>query len=284
MGKLEAMKPPALFSNHRPAIIAALHLPPSPAIGRSSSSAIGGTIDYALRNAEKAVRAGIPALYIQDLGDLPAAKHIQPHTIAFLSVVGSKLREEFPDLVLGICTMSHGAREPLAIAQAISAQFVRIKVYTGAMVKAEGILEGCAHEAITYRAAIGAEQITILADVHDRTGKPLGAVSLAEAARSAAIHNRADALIVTGSSFEESMQMLKEVSAENLGVPILLGGGADDNKIARVLQVAQGAIVSSSFKPIDGWTHASMRAEWDFNRMLKFMQYVGEYGAPASDS
>jgi len=32
------------------------------------------------------------------------------------------------------------------------AQFVRLKVYVGAMVKAEGILEGLAYAAIQYRA------------------------------------------------------------------------------------------------------------------------------------
>jgi len=268
---MEALNQPSLFVKDRSVVVAALHLPPSPAVQRETS-ALRKILDFALRNAEKVVKAGIPAMYIQDIGDLPVQKKVQPHTVAFLSVVGAKLREEFPGLALGVCTMSHGAREPLAIAQAIDAQFVRIKVFTGAMVKSEGILEGCAQEAISYRTSIGAEHILILADVYDRTGIPLGEMPLVESARAAVVHNRADALILTGLTFNESIQMLKKVREANLGVPMLLGGGADEENIADVLNLADGVIVSSSFKPIGGWTQESMLAEWDLERMHRFMQ------------
>ena len=124
-----------LFSIKGPAIIAGLHLPPSPASNQTTSVPMDKIIEFALKNTEKAVRAGVPALYIQDLADLPVAPAVQPHTVAFLSVVGAAIRKEFPQLILGVCMMSHGGREPLAVAQAIGAQFVRIKVYTGAMEK-----------------------------------------------------------------------------------------------------------------------------------------------------
>ena len=165
-----------------PVVIAALHLPPSMASRLPAAIPMDETVDYVLRNIEKAVRAGVSAVYIQDIGDLPYAPKIQPHTIAYMSVVGAAIRKEFPELILGICMMNHGAREPLAVAQAIGAQFVRIKVYVGTMVKPEGILNGCAYEAITYRSQIGADGIAILADVYDRSGVPLGKAPLVDAA------------------------------------------------------------------------------------------------------
>jgi membrane complex biogenesis BtpA family protein len=268
------MEKPVLFNKKTPAIIAALHLPPSPAFNQPTSKPMDAIVEYALRNAEKAVRAGVPALYVQDLGDMPSPQHVEPHTVAFLSVVGAAIRSEFPQLTLGVCMMAHGARESLAVAQAISAQFVRIKVYTGAMVKAEGVLEGCAHEALTYRSRIGADDIAILADVYDRTGKPLGELPLVEAARFAGVHSRADGLILTGFSFDESLKMLAEVKEANLGVPLLLGGGAKAENIRRVLKVSDGAIVSSSFKPVGGWTKESMLAEWNYDRIAQFMEAV----------
>ncbi|HEY60800.1 MAG TPA: hypothetical protein G4N92_09000 [Anaerolineae bacterium] len=268
------MNTPALFTKGRPTIIAALHLPPSPASRHPSAQPIGKIIDYTLRNVDKAVRAGVPALYIQDLGDMPIAPQVQPHTVALLSVVGAKVRADFPDLVLGVCMMSHAAREPLAVAQAIGAQFVRIKVFTGVMVKSEGLLQGCAYEAIQYRAQIGAEDVAILADVYDHTGEPLGRLPLVEAARSAVVHNRADGLILTGFSFDESLKMLAEVHDADLGVPLLLGGGAKAENIVAALKVADGAIVSSSFKPISGWTQESILTEWDSERIVQFMQAV----------
>ena len=92
------------------------------------------------------------------------------------------------------------------------------------MVKAEGVLEGLAYEAIQYRAHLHATDIQILADVYDRTGKPMGRMPLEEEARWAAVHCRADGLILTGSSFSELMEMLSEVKAAESGRPIVVGG------------------------------------------------------------
>jgi hypothetical protein len=160
------------------------------------------------------------------------------------------------------------------VAQAIGAQFVRLKVYVGAMVKAEGILQGCAYEAIQYRAAIGAEEIKILADVYDRTGEPLGRLPIAEEARQAAVYGRADGLVLTGLSFAESLQMLADVRAARLNTPLLLGGGATAENIAQVLKVADGVVVSSAFKTTSGWTREALLAEWDADRVNFFMQSV----------
>ncbi|HLF02804.1 MAG TPA: BtpA/SgcQ family protein, partial [Anaerolineales bacterium] len=176
----------SLFTPGKLAVIAALHLPPFPASANPDAQSITVITEYAIRNTHYAVKAGVRALYLQDLGDYPVAPTVRPHTVAGVTAVGAALRREFPDLLLGVCLMSHGAREPLAIAQAIGAQFVRLKVYVGAMVKAEGVLQGCAHEAIQYRAQIKADDIAILADVYDRTGEPLGRMPLAEEARQAA--------------------------------------------------------------------------------------------------
>jgi uncharacterized protein len=269
---MEAMKPLSIFSDDQPAVIAALHLPPSPASQHPAAQSMVKTLAIALKNAEKAVKAGVPALYIQDLGDFPIAPTPQPHTVAILSVVGAAIRREFPDLVLGVCMMSHAAKEPLAIAQAIEAQFVRIKVYVGTMVKAEGVVEGCAYETIQYRSQIKADDIHILADVYDRTGQPLGRLPLAEEARWAAVFGRADGLILTGLSFAESMDMLSTVKEANLGVPLLLGGGATAENIGDVLQVADGVIVSSAFKTVSGWTKEALLDEWSFDRIAAFMR------------
>jgi membrane complex biogenesis BtpA family protein len=227
-----------------------------------------------LRNTEKAVRVGVSGLYIQDLGDYPWAPSIQPQTVAVLSVIAAALRREFPDLILGICTMSHAAREPLAIAQASGANFVRLKVYIGAMVKAEGVVEGNAHEAISYRSQLDAGDVAILADVYDRTGVPLGGLSLGEAATQAAVFGRADGLVLTGHVIDESLAMLSEVKGLDLGVPLLLGGGANADNIAQALAIADGVIVSSAFKPVGGWTHAGIPKDWDEAQIKGFMEAV----------
>lgn len=263
-----------LKGNNKKLIIGALHLPPFPGSGHPGRQSIGEIIDYAFRNIDLAARAGITAFYIQDLGDHPWGRKVQPHTIAGMSVVGRAIRERYPDLILGVCLVSNGAREVIAVGQAVGAQFVRIKVYVGAMVKAEGVLEGCAEEAIRYRFAIQAEEIAILADVHDRTGTPLGDMSLLEAAQGAALFGRADGLILTGRSIQESLAMLNEVRNSSLNVPLYLGGGANKDNIREVLNYADGVIVSTAFKRGGGWSRDSLQEDWDDVRINEFMGYV----------
>jgi len=265
------MRERKLFSHEAPTIIAALHLPPLPASHHPAAQSVSSIVDFCLRNAEKAINAGISSLYLQDLGDFPLAPKVQPHSVAALSVVGAALRREFPQLNLGICMMSHSAREPLAIAQAIDAQFVRLKVYVGIMVKAEGLIEGCAYEAIQYRAHLEAEDILILADVYDRTGAPLGRLPLADEARQAAVFGRADGLVLTGLSFPESMEMIKAVREAKLDTKLLLGGGANAANIQEVLKVADGVIVSSAFKSTSGWSREALLAEWESDLIGSFM-------------
>ncbi|HNY84397.1 MAG TPA: BtpA/SgcQ family protein [Anaerolineaceae bacterium] len=265
------MKPNLSFQKGKPTIIAALHLPPSPASGHPAAVDIKESTDFALANAAKAVKVGIPALYIQDLGDFPINPHVQPDTIARLSVIGAAVRREFPDLALGVCLMAHAAKEPLAIADAIQAQFVRIKVYVGAMVRAEGLLEGCAHQAISYRHQLQADDIKIFADVYDRTGQPLGRMPIEDEARQALVMGRADGVILTGLNVNESQEMLKAVDKAQLGQPLILGGGANVNNLAQFAELCNGIIVSSAFKTTTGWTREAMTAEWDLDRMRAFM-------------
>lgn len=259
-----------------PRIMAALHLPPLPASAHPDRKSMQEIREFALRNTEMAVKAGIHALILQDLGDHPVSRPIPPHIIAGVSVVGTWIREQYPELALGISLLGHGAREPLAIAQAIGAKFVRLKVYVGAMVKAEGLLEGCAAEAIQYQHQIGAENIAIFADVYDRTGEPLGRLPLVEEVRQATVFGRADAVVLTGKSFSETLEMISEVSNSDLRPPILIGGGVNAGNVNEALRVANGIIVSSAFKAVGGFTRESMRADWDAEKIAEFMRAVKE--------
>jgi predicted TIM-barrel enzyme len=159
----------------------------------------------------------------------------------------------------------------LAIAQAIGAKFVRLKVYVGAMIKAEGLLEGCAAEAIQYRHQIGAEDIAIFSDVYDRTGEPLGQLPLVEEVRQATVFGRADAVVLTGKSFTETLSTISEISNSDLNPPILIGGGVNAGNVKEALRVADGVIVSSAFKSISGFTRESLQTDWESGKIKEFM-------------
>ena len=204
-------------------------------------------IERAIADAQAYAQAGFDALMIQNVGDLPVAAQVGPETVAWLSALGSTIRSAVA-LPLGVCVLKNDGCAALAIAQAIGAVFVRIKVWVGAMVGAEGIVQGCAREVMHYRRAIGAEEITVFADVHDRTGVPLAGMTLEETAHEAVWFGKADGLVITGRNEVETLEWLQRVKRAAPDVPIWAGGGATTKNISRLLEVADGVIVATAAK------------------------------------
>jgi predicted TIM-barrel enzyme len=48
--------------------------------------------------------------------------------------------------------------------------------------------------------------------------------------------------------------------------------------VGQALQYADGVIVSTAFKSVDGWTRESLAVDWDEARMTKFMEAVLKFG------
>lgn len=251
--------------------IAALHLPPMPSASQPDACSMTEVVGYALRNAQVALDNGIDALYLQDLGDYPVARRSPEQTVARVAVIGRELRRMYPGAVLGVCLMAHGARAPLAVAQAMDADFARLKVYLGAMVKAEGLVEGCAREAIEYRAEIRAEGVRLLTDIYDRTGVPLAPLPLPEAVRQAATYGRSDGIILTGADLDETLAMLREVKKSDPGVPLIIGGGVSAATVSLAFKSADAVIVSTALKEIPSWSKEALESDWDPDKVRAFV-------------
>jgi uncharacterized protein len=254
-----------------PRVIGALHLLPSDVSAHPQAQPLNKIIDHALLHAQIAYDGGVRAFYIQDVNDTPVAPTIQPTTVTNLIAVGQALRKALPDAVLGVCLMQHGGKEPLEICHAMGGQFVRIKVYNGVMIKAEGILSGCAYDAIQTRHKLGAQDISIFADLYDRTGMPLAPLPLAEQARQAVAFGRADGLVLTGHSPEGSIQMLDEVSQAKLGVPLAVGGGVSPASLKYFVPRAQHFIVHAAFSRKGLPAQDGIPVDWDINAVKDVM-------------
>lgn len=258
-----------------PRVIAAIHLLPSPDSFRPDAQPLERIIEHALAHAQIAYDGGVRAFYFQDARDTPLAPQVTESTVSRMIEVGKALRRAFPDVKLGVSLMQHGGRAPLEIAHAIDAQFVRIKVYVGAMVKAEGIVQGCAYEAIRTRHQLNAEHIKIFADVYDRLGAPLGDIPLAEMCRQAVEFGRADGLILTGRTPEQSIRMFDEVRPLKLPVPLILGGGVSVQTVRYFAGRADHLIVHAAFvrrglPPRDG-----VPIEWDVDLVRELVALAG---------
>ena len=253
----------AALSSGEPAVIGALHLPD---LGITRAMSMAFLEDYVLANAAVFANAGVKSLMLQDqtrqVGPASAA------TIAITAVLGRLIRREFPALDLGIIVQAHDAVAPLAIAHAVGASFVRLKIFVGAAMTMEGPRSALAVEARTYRHDLRRDDIAIFADVFDRTSVSMLDMPPEEAALGA-VKLGADALILTGASFTDSMQRVEKAKAAGIRKPIFVGGGVTEKNVVDALAVADGVIVSTALMRDGGDDKDVLR--WDAGKTARFM-------------
>ena len=229
----------SLFAT-QPRIIGALHLPD---LGLARETSMAWLEDYTLANARVFAEAGFPALMLQD--QTRTQTDAEPVTIAIVSALGRLIREAFPAMRLGIIVQAHDAVAPLAIAHATGADFVRLKVFVGASMTAEGPRTALCTTARTYRHRIKAEKVAIFADVFDRTSVPMVELPPERAALWAQSMG-ADALVLTGDTFADSLSRIAKARDAGVKVPIVLGGSVTQENVVAALETADAAIVSTA--------------------------------------
>ena len=218
-----------------------------PGGSRYAGEPLAAIIEHALGEAQLLADAGFRFLMIQNLGDLPVARHASTVQVAWMTRITDEVRRAAA-LPVGLNLLENDVEAMFAVASAAGADFVRIKVFVGAMVTASGIEAGQAFEAIRARTNWNAGDVAIFADVHDRTGVPVASAGLADDIRSAFALGGADGIVLTGRSHTETMAFLTEARGIFPDRPILVGGGANVQTIAELTTLANGAIVSSALK------------------------------------
>ncbi len=108
--------------------------------------------------------------------------------------------------------------------------------------------------------------VQIWPDIHDRSTTPLGDVSLIDACQQAISQGLADAVIIAGKTFQESLDKINLVKKELPGTYVFLGGGANIDNLDEVYQAANGAFVASCLKDT-----GNMTGDLDQDKLNQFM-------------
>jgi membrane complex biogenesis BtpA family protein len=241
------MEDSRFFADLYKPVIAMIHLLPLPGSAAYDGRGLEPIVEHALSEGRVLEQGGVDAILLQNTGDLPAFGDGSAETIAYMAMIGTLLRREIKT-PLGVNILANGTESALAVAHAIGARFVRIKVYVGAVVGIGGITQGSAQRAQDFIHHLGVRWIEIAADVYDRTSRPLGSMPIEEAATYASHHGRAQALIVTGASVEESLERIRRVKTTVKDKPVYVGGGSTAENIALFFAVCDGAIVGNAVK------------------------------------
>lgn len=247
----------------RPLVIAALHLPD---FALSRHLPMSWYEDYVVANARVFAEAGIPWIKLQEQTKTDGAA--SPDTLAMMASLARRLRAEVPEPGLGIIIEAHDPTAALSVAHAAGADFVRLKIFVGGAMTAQGPRHGLGARAVAHRATLRRPDIAILADVHDRTAIPLSDETQPFAAEWAA-KTGADGLIITGASFADTLERIVAVRQQDIRRPILIGGGVTVANVGAALDAADGVIVSTALMRKAAGEDDVLR--WDIGLCQQFM-------------
>lgn len=240
------------------ALIGMLHLLPLPGAPRFDPAAgMAPVVAQAEREAHQLVDAGFDGFIVENGWDIPFVKpeDVGAETAAALAAVLTHLRRVFPNIPIGVNCLANAVDTSIAVAIAAGGNFVRANQWANAYIANEGFIEGRAGMVSRYRHAIGADAVTVWADVQVKLGSHAITAdrSLTEQARDAAWFD-ANALIVTGRRLGDPplAEDLKEVR-DATTLPVVVGSGVHVGNLAEIFEFADAVIIGSSIKKGGVW-------------------------------
>lgn len=237
-----------------PAVIGMLHVPALPGSPRSRL-AMPEIVDHVLAEVALLEEHGVDALLLENMHDVPYLKaDAGPEVTACLTAVAAAVvpRASRP---VGVQVLAGANEAALAVALAAGLAFVRVEGFVFGHVADEGWLDACAGPLLRTRRRLGAEHVSILADIKKKHAAHAATadVSLAETAAAAAFAG-ADAVIVSGGSTGQPAAPADVgVAREAAGLPVLVGSGVTVANLERYA-AADAVIVGSSLKESGHWS------------------------------
>ncbi|WP_321280038.1 BtpA/SgcQ family protein [Marinifilum fragile] len=253
-------------------IIGMVHVQALPGTPNNKHS-IEEICEIAVQEAKTYEEAGLDAVMIENMHDVPYLKGaVGPEIIASMAVVAKAVREAV-DLPLGIQILAGANKEALAVAKAANLQLVRAEGFVFGHVADEGYIDSCAGELLRYRKAIGAEDVKIYTDIKKKHSSHAitADVDIDETAKAAEFF-LSDGLIVTGSSTGKAVYLheLKSLK-DKVQIPVLIGSGITAENLEEYWNFASGFIVGSHFKENGFWKNSISK-----DRLEIFMEKVNQ--------
>jgi len=262
-----------MFDVEKP-IIGMVHLMPLPGSPAYEGWDMNVIVENALRDAKVLVENGVNGLIVENMWDLPyfVGKNVPPEEIAAHAVAAREVVKSV-NVPVGITVIHNGGRVALGIAKAAGAKFIRVCLYTGAMVWDTGEFDhGNAAELMRLRKALYAEDIKFFADVYKKHAVMFPGIDPKTHAVWTDFY-MADAVIVTGrmTGSPPDPALVKEVKEVVGETPVIIGSGLNPENAKQLLKYADGAIVGTYFK-VKGLTQNPVDPE----RVRKLMSVVEE--------
>ncbi|MFW5996359.1 MAG: BtpA/SgcQ family protein [Halanaerobiaceae bacterium] len=232
-------------------VIGMVHLQPLPGSVPYKGQGVEPVIEAALEDAEKLIEGGADAIMVENMWDVPyhVKDDMPPAEMTSQAVAAYAIKQEYPDIPMGINVVHNGGKNLLSIAVASGADFIRVCLLTGAQVWDTGEFDnGVASDLLEYRKYLGAEDIKLLCDVDKKHSVRFPGIDLETHIEWTEFY-LSDAIIISGkmTGAQPTVDKVKKAS-ELSDRPILLGSGTNADNIGEFLKYADGAIVGTSLK------------------------------------
>jgi len=266
------MRTVAANANTMP-LVAMVHLPPLPGAGNYAGETVAVLAGRAVAEAELLLSAGFSWLLLQNTHDYPSRSTVPVSSLTAMAAIGHAVADAFSGTI-GINVHKNDGPGAIAVAHAIGAGFVRVKVLVGAWLGPEGVVHGNADAVSAVRRDLGST-VEVWADLGELTSVPLAAVGRDVLADWAGRFGCADRLIVTEADIVKSTAAVQE-AREGTSLPVLIGGRTTPVTVGEAMAIADGVIVGSCLRA-EGRTTGDL----DGGRVTEYMAAARDAGYPS---
>ncbi len=258
-----------LFKTSKP-IIGMVHFPPLPGSPLyDDSKGMDYIVERIRHDLEALQKGGVDAVMFCNENDRPYKFDADFSTVSAMAYVIGKVSEDIK-VPFGVDVL-WDPMAAIAIAKATGASFIR-EVITGVYVSDMGLWNTSVGDLFRYRKLLDASNVRVFFNISAEFASRLDNRSLEEIAKSVVFSSLADVILVSGPMTGQapSVEHIERVK-EAVDVPVFANTGVRIENVEKVLKVADGAIVGTSFKK-DGITWN----EVDEERVRRFMEKVRE--------
>ena len=228
-------------------------------------------VEKAKQDLEALQEGGVDAVMFSNEFSLPYLTKVRTETVAAMARVIGEL-QPYISIPYGVnCLWDPIASLDLAVA--VDAKFVR-EIFTGVYASDFGLWNTNCGEVVRHQRAIGAENVKLLFNIVPEAAKYLADREIESIAKTTVFNCRPDALCVSGATAGSATdpEVLRRAKSAAGDTVVLANTGCRVNTIENLLNIADGAVVGTTFK-YDG----KFENQTDVKRVREFMDKVKSF-------
>lgn len=239
-------------SDHK-SILGLIHLLPLPGTPHYTPGNVQLAMEKALMDAHALHNGGADGGLIQTSDQTyPVGEDVDPARLAAMASIVSAVRRELPSsFEIGVQIMWNATRASLGLAFSCGASFVRCTAFIGSTRSLYGPVQSDPIALLNYVKLLGAEDISLIAEVQSMHYQSLETKSLQLLAHTA-FRSGAHAVEMAEPNQVKCLKMVAEIREAVPDLPIILGGHTNHSNAKSLLSAADGAFVGTCFQP-GGW-------------------------------